>query len=399
MRYVGAALAVLVVTIMPIVSLGFVAYPSMWVWDLGLNSEPGEYIEAIPVWNCQAVGYLSGGLWTFLGIDIRFGRMSFARAKILDMVWNWIAGRGVQFALAWLTYHVFVASLMRTAEITHVSYDLFTSLSLFSARPGCLWDIGKGLFSIRGVRIKFIMAWLLFSTIYLAAFPSLLDVMSGYEGSIRTEMLLPNKTTLDLTGVTTLNGLLYYSPCDNTSAPAYDHSMCTSGMSEQDPSTYIFYDSYLNSTWKSYTEGELSPNKTLGSFYTQNASNYNCVAEQNVYQWGFSGEWVLVVICINSFWIFGLWILWLDTELKSQLVRAGRRMGTYRAIADISEAMREDLGDNLCAYSDRELASAVKRRGPVKYYVTEGKGDEPSRIGLSSRRSEKVEVAWGKEYG
>jgi len=106
---------------------------------------------------------------------------------------------------------------MRTAEVVHVPYGLFASLALYSARPGCLWDIGKGLLTIRGLRIKFILAWLLFSTIYLAAFPSLLDVMSGYEGAIMTELILPNKTILDLTDVWTFTNILYFLPsCDNT---------------------------------------------------------------------------------------------------------------------------------------------------------------------------------------
>lgn len=74
-------------------------------------------------------------------------------------------------------------------------------------------------------------------------------------------------------------------------------------------------------------------------------------------------------------------------------------MGTYRATAGISEAMREDLGLNLCGYSEKELAAAMKKQKPVKYYVEEGKEGEVGRIGLSSRKSERVKVTWGKEYG
>ena len=328
--------------------------------------------------------------------------MSFAQVKILDMVWNWIAGRGVQFGLAWLTYHVFTSALVRTAEVSYVPYGLFTSLALYSARPGCLWDIGKGLLTIRGLRVKFIMAWLLFSTVYLAAFPSLLDVMSGYEGSIQTQLILPNRTTLDLTNMNTFKDVLWYYSCEK-------HPMTTDNATEPLPSgqcpksagssSYDFFDPFLNSSWHLYVDSMLYRNGSTTSFYTQDPGSYNCVAEQNVYQWGFAGEWVLLVICINGFWVFGLWILWLDTELKSQLTIAGRRMGIYRAIADVSEAMREDLGSNLCAYSDRELARAVKKQGPVKYYVQEAKGDGLGRIGLSSRKSDKVSITWGSVFG
>lgn len=205
--------------------------------------------------------------------------------------------------------------------------------------------------------------------------------MSGYEGAIRTELILPNKTILDLTGVWTFENILYFLPgCNYTGVGCYEAS-------------YQFYDGVLNTSWYAFVH------YTQPGFYTEEPGNYNCVAEQNLYEWGFSGEWVLVIVCVNSFWVLGLWILWLDTEFNSQLTIAGRRMGTYRAIADISEVMREDLGPNLCGYPEKELAAAVKRRRPVKYYVEEGKEDEAGRIGLSSRMSERVKITWGREYG
>lgn len=374
------------VIILPFMSLWYAAITQ----GFGHGSYSGivDTGDLIPIWSCQSIGYLSGGPWSFLGIDLRVARLSFSQVKSLDMAWNWIAGRGLQFILAWLAYHVFTSALMRTAEIAHVPYGLFASLALYSARPGCLWDISKGLLAIRGVRIKFIMAWLLFSTIYLASFPSLLDVMSGYEGATRTALVLPNKTTVDLTSLSTFRNILYFVPgCNDSNAVSCNEHLWKYRVE------YQFYDDTLNSSWHDF----VVDNRKL--FYTEDPSNYNCVAEQNFYEWGFSAEWVLVVICVNSFWVLGLWILWLDTDFNSQLSIAGRRMGTYRAIADISEAMREDLGPNLCGYPEKDLAAAVKRQRPVKYYVEEGRDGEVGRIGLSSRKSEKVKVTWGREYG
>ncbi len=74
-------------------------------------------------------------------------------------------------------------------------------------------------------------------------------------------------------------------------------------------------------------------------------------------------------------------------------------MGMYRAIADISEAMREDLGPNLCAFLDAELTVAVRKQRPIRYYVSDGKEDGTAHIGLSSRSSGKMKVSWDQEYG
>lgn len=76
----------------------------------------------------------------------------------------------------------------------------------------------------------------------------------------------------------------------------------------------------------------------------------------------------------------------------------GRQMGTYRAIADVAEAMREDLGEDCCAYSDKELATALKRKGPIKYYVDPGAKGRAGHVGLSSRVSERAILKWDKEY-
>jgi hypothetical protein len=116
-------------------------------------------------------------------------------------------------------------------------------------------------------------------------------------------------------------------------------------------------------------------------------------------QWGFSYEWLFVAAIINSCWLIGLWILWLDCDTNSELCKKGRRLGLWRAVADISEAMREELGPNICAYSESELTEALKNRPPIKYYVKHGTEQEPGHIGLSSKSSGKVRLRWNYEYG
>jgi len=106
-----------------------------------------------------------------------------------------------------------------------------------------------------------------------------------------------------------------------------------------------------------------------------------------------------VVSIINSAWLLGLWVLWVDCDTNSELCKKGRRLGLWRAVADISEAMREELGPNICAYSESELAKALKNRPPIKYYVKHGTSQEPGHIGLSSKTSERVRLRWNHEYG
>ncbi|KAH8770455.1 hypothetical protein F5882DRAFT_507465 [Hyaloscypha sp. PMI_1271] len=116
-------------------------------------------------------------------------------------------------------------------------------------------------------------------------------------------------------------------------------------------------------------------------------------------RWGFSYEWLFVAAIINSCWLLGLWILWPDCDTNSELCKKGRRLGLWRAVADISEAMREELGPNICAYSENELTEVLKNRPPIKYYVKQGTEQELGHIGLSSKSSGKVRLRWNCEYG
>jgi hypothetical protein len=85
-----------------------------------------------------------------------------------------------------------------------------------------------------------------------------------------------------------------------------------------------------------------------------------------------------VTVCVNSVWFFGiwiLWILWIDVDLDSECFAKGRGFGTFRGVLDLSEAIKEDLGENLCAYSEKELRQALRKRAGVKYYATGADAD------------------------
>jgi hypothetical protein len=88
----------------------------------------------------------------------------------------------------------------------------------------------------------------------------------------------------------------------------------------------------------------------------------------------------------------------LDCDTNSDICKKGRRLGLWRAIADISKVMREELGPNICAYSESELAEALKKRPPVMYYVKHGTDQEPGHIGLSSKSSGRIRLRQDHEY-
>ena len=92
--------------------------------------------------------------------------------------------------------------------------------------------------------------------------------------------------------------------------------------------------------------------------------------------------------------------IWLDANIYSALCRSGRKVrGHFRAAVGFSEAMTEVLGKEACAYSDAELSYEIWRQPGIRYYSNDAPADDVSHLGLSSRRSGKVEFNSTKLYG
>lgn len=116
--------------------------------------------------------------------------------------------------------------------------------------------------------------------------------------------------------------------------------------------------------------------------------------------WGLSSLLVKIVLAMQVVWIFGTYVVWLDANIASELCRRGRKIrGIFRATEDLSEAMREVLGNETCAYSDAELAKVLKSEQGLRYYTEDASQVGMSHIGLTSAGASKVQFEASKVYG
>lgn len=367
--------------------------------------------QGFPGYDCQPPGYMSGGTWYFFSIDLWVAKMSFGQAKIVDILWNWVVGRGLQFLLALLSYKTFTSSLMRIVESDPVTYDLFVNLTFYATKVDSVWALLKSLFGQHRKPVKLILSWLLLSTVYLAFIPCVFDIMSGYETDITTTLILPDKTPIKADASLDTNVLYSIIPIAFTcwSSPVLSEVESSIPLQNstgvpcipidgipallESPSLACqtdFCDSDLRAAWQQYMS------KTP-KFWTEDPNKYSCVAEKDVYRWGFSGEWLLLALAFHTLWCIGTAVVWRDTQIYSQCYQKWRWMGPYRALIDLGAAVNMDLGPDLGAYSEEELAAALKKRPRIKYGVQRENGQ--SRIVLSSRPSTKVRLEWDKEYG
>ena len=352
---------------------------------------------------------------SFVGIDAPVARLSFAGAKAIDLAWNSLVGRGVQVVLVLLSYRVFADGLMKAAEAQCVPVPTFVSLAFFPTSVASIWSLLTSLVRAPGWRIKIMVLWALLSILFLAGFPSLMDLSTGYDAFSSLSISLPGDG-MHLLDDSNAGGL-------DSSYSAIGHAIgrlrTSYPLNLTVNRTYGSYQLYnlrwanaeLQSEWDAVwnasaaelyaaSEGDTpSYSQPMSEhFYLADADNYSCTVQNGVYMWGFSRSWVLITVCVTCAWLLGMWIFWVDADHNSQMSRKRRRLGTYRAILDVGDVLRGELGDELGAYSEKELRRAVDKVGRVKYRVSNVEEEGLPRVRLSTGPSQKVKLNWGTFY-
>jgi hypothetical protein len=324
-------------------------------WDGWYVNDPqwdsGTIVEKGVTWECE--GYVDD----LFAIDNLFGSFSFSNAKAIDFVWNIVVGHGIQFLMTWTSYRVIIAALLRTTESVPVSYNVFAALSFSSSKPDSLIPLLKATWKTNGWRAKFTMGWVLYATAWIIAVPAVLDGSTGYAQQQETMVILQDGTMFPYINCTTV-------PHTGPILPTHNHGF--------------------------FSTDFLCGNQTLNVFDMYDANTldprfppFACASTQS-YEWGFSTYWMLAFACLNGIWVLGTYVLWIDTKRASVLGRMGRKAGGWRAILDLAGAISTDLGVDLAAYSNDELAKELDERPPIKYY------DLENRVTLSSRNPEQV---------
>ena len=100
-------------------------------------------------------------------------------------------------------------------------------------------------------------------------------------------------------------------------------------------------------------------------------------------------------------WTIGMYLVWLDANLVSDLVKSGRTIrGPFRAASDLAEATREQLGDDTCVYSDEEIVKELEKRGDgLRYYGSLPDDYGVLHIGMTSRPVPKFLLSRRRLYG
>lgn len=272
--------------------------------------------------------------------NLTFGNLTITQARAIDVGWNLVVGRGGQGILGFASYRASAAALVRIAERTPVSYDVFGALSLQPQPLEAIVPLLKSVLRTTGARAKITLGFLLLSAIFVLAFPSICDIEAGYIQKSNVLYQFPNGTIV------------------------------------QDPKCQDQFDSCHRPL-----EAELV-----------------CVPAEG-YEWGFAAElfFLLNPILIGVFG-FGLYGIWVDANVNSVLQRSRGHLGQWRVVVDLAGAIHQELGLNLGAYSNTELKNKLERAAPISYEVRHDYGRGLDNTVLRSARSRDARTGSDLDY-
>lgn len=127
--------------------------------------------------------YLSGILdfTLFFQITLGTGEVTFTAAKVIDVIWDIIVGRGGQLCLTGICFVVFSQVLLYLMETRPVSYPLFAKIAL---DPASIWSlrsmVRRSPCRARKSSTSIFMFCMVLATIYVVAFPTMMGSMTGY---------------------------------------------------------------------------------------------------------------------------------------------------------------------------------------------------------------------------
>ncbi|THW86313.1 hypothetical protein D6D15_07466 [Aureobasidium pullulans] len=129
---------------------------------------------------------------------IVFEDISFTAAKVIDLAWNMLVGRGYQAIAAYACYRLFTGILYLTAEQQSISARTYSAVAFYATS---LWSSESIFRTIRLEKLrlfnKLAFVWMLISVMYLLFVVTMADLMTGYVAGQAMWLKYPNGTMME----------------------------------------------------------------------------------------------------------------------------------------------------------------------------------------------------------
>jgi hypothetical protein len=333
---------------------------------------------------------------TLFEMNIRTGHLSFSNAKMIDVAFDLVVGRGGQACLAWIAYRVYTDVLIRITENGRIRFDLFAAVSLFPNQLRTISGTAAASFSsAHNLPTKFMLIWTMLAMLYVLAYPTLVSSATSLVNATTTSIKLVDNGTapldayvnsaaysfansglaakpdpwivsvVDINQIGNMCNIMYLGQHqfsvshENGNDVVVNQTTYTLGNQTQTTCGF-HYENHFYPVDMSKLESTTSPNEFL-------ADQTVCQPDGHNYQWGASWELLVVLLILQISWSFSMLFIWMEVTKHSQLVQRGRKMGMWRAVLDLAEPLLLRLGPGIGMYNEAELLRSSRQILYVNY--------------------------------
>lgn len=158
------------------------------------------------------VGESEYNIWApngFFQITLAFGTLPFSTAKLIDVVWDVVVGRGGQGILVAICFLVYGKALVRSMESTSVSFGTYEAIALQSGSITACLKLARDLFKNPTIRARFMIFWIILSALFVLLFPTMAGAMSGYAANINAYVVTDDGSLVQYSKFTLIRYIIH----------------------------------------------------------------------------------------------------------------------------------------------------------------------------------------------
>ncbi|KAF2869436.1 hypothetical protein BDV95DRAFT_99821 [Massariosphaeria phaeospora] len=121
----------------------------------------------------------------FFQITLGVGPLNFSQAKIIDIAWDVLFGRGGQAVLAYVSWKVFADHVSTSMDVKPITYRSFYTIFIQDG-PSILsiFSLVRDFAFRQGLHSKIAMTFIVTTMAFVLVFPTLGSAMTGYSSSV-----------------------------------------------------------------------------------------------------------------------------------------------------------------------------------------------------------------------
>jgi succinate dehydrogenase hydrophobic anchor subunit len=118
-------------------------------------------------------------------VTLGSGHMTFAQAKVVDVVWDVVFGRGGQALLTFLSWKVFTQYVTTSMQVSPVTFSTFRTIFVQGEASALgVWRLIADFSRRRGLQSRLAMVFVVATMVFILAFPVLASAMTGYSANV-----------------------------------------------------------------------------------------------------------------------------------------------------------------------------------------------------------------------